>query len=251
MLDSQDTAGKGKSTSHSSLFNRHRTPLFSSLESTRKAHETRKDQAPRSAPSSKLKFLSRFRSFRVDFNERTNPPGPAAQRKRATRPTLMRMLHRFPCAPGGRARMRWSPGESARTAKNDVSLKETASIPPPVAHSRVKTQDVPGPRRSTDRRRSIVACPMSRSARDRRRERREPGSWLRGAERRDAQRRERERELISLRPQCMCAQVGREGVGLLVRWSWHVVVDVSLSLSPLSWSAGLYPSFSCVGAQMS
>ena len=55
--------------------------------------------------------------------------------------------------------------------------------------------------------------------------------------------RRRERELISLRPQCMCAQVGREGVGLLVRWSWHVVVDVSLSLSPLSWSAGLYPSF--------
>ena len=64
---------------------------------------------------------------------------------------------------------------------------------------------------------------------------------------RDAQRRERERELISLRPQCMCAQarVGREGVGLLVlvRCSWHVVVDVSLSLSPLTWSAGLYPSF--------
>lgn len=200
-----------------------------------------------------MKFLSRFRSFRVDFNERTNPPGPAAQRKRATRPTLMRMLHRFPCAPGGRARMRWSPGESARTAKNDVSLKETASIPPPVAHSRVKTQDVPGPRRSTDRRRSIdVACPMrgalgARDA-DARDGRGRDRGYMYG---RDAQRRERERELISLRPQCMCAQarVGREGVGLLVRWSWHVVVDVSLSLSSLvvCWSLSF---FSCVGAQM-
>ena len=72
-------------------------------------------------------------------------------------------------------------------------------------------------------------------------------TWSARARRRDAQRRERERELISLRPQCMCAQarVGREGVGLLVlvRCSWHVVVDVSLSLSPLTWSAGLYPSF--------
>lgn len=72
-------------------------------------------------------------------------------------------------------------------------------------------------------------------------------AWSARAGRRRSQRRERERELISLRPQCMCAQarVGREGVGLLVlvRCSWHVVVDVSLSLSPLTWSAGLYPSF--------
>jgi hypothetical protein len=144
-------------------------------------------------------------------------------------------------------------GESARTAKNDVSLKETASIPPPVAHSRVKTQDVPGPRRSTDRRRSIdVACPMrgalgARDA-DARDGRGRDRGYMYG---RDAQRRERERELISLRPQCMCAQarVGREGVGLLVRWSWHVVVDVSLSLSSLvvCWSLSF---FSCVGAQM-
>lgn len=142
-----------------------------------------------------------------------------------------------------------------------TSMKETGQYPRPVAHSRVKTPKTYPVH--ADRRRSIVACPMSLGARvTQTRETREPDRrsgavtsislvsdrfWLRGARRRDAQRRERERELISLRPQCMCAQarVGREGVGLLVlvRCSWHVVVDVSLSLSPLTWSAGLYPSF--------
>ena len=181
----------------------------------------------------------------------TNVQTPQAQPPSANAPHVPHSCacYIFPCAPGG-GRM---VTRRVQRGQEEYESEGNGSIPPPVAHSRVKTQDVPGPRRSTDRRRSIdVACPMrgalgARDA-DARDGRGRDRGYMYG---RDAQRRERERELISLRPQCMCAQarVGREGVGLLVRWSWHVVVDVSLSLSSLvvCWSLSF---FSCVGAQM-
>ena len=65
--------------------------------------------------------------------------------------------------------------DSPRTAKNDLSMKETGQYPGPsrIPHSRVKTPKTYPVH--ADRRRSIVACPMSLGARvTQTRETREP-----------------------------------------------------------------------------